>query len=94
MLAGWTPSGWRFLRPSMGWTAWVLESGLSAQFDGVGWAAGVLTAARIDIEGTQIIAAQQPMIENPAGGTIVDSEARAAILGVLNALRAHGLIAS
>jgi hypothetical protein len=93
-LAGWTASGWRFLAPRAGWTAWVAANELAARYDGTAWSEGVLTAARIEIGGTQIVATQQDAIESPVGGSIVDSEARAALLAVLNALRAHGLIAT
>jgi hypothetical protein len=93
-LAGWTASGWRFLAPRAGWTAWVAASGLTARYDGAAWSEGAVAAARIEIGGIQVVAAQQDAIENPVGGTVIDSEARDALSSILNGLRAHGLIAS
>jgi Protein of unknown function (DUF2793) len=93
-LAGWTLSGWRFVTPRAGWTAWVKASGLAARYDGVLWSEGVLTAARIEIGSTQVVATQQVAIENPVGGAVIDSEARATLSSILNGLRSHGLIAS
>lgn len=93
-LAGWTPSGWRFLAPRAGWRAWAADSGLTVRYDGSGWIAGVLAADRIEIGGVQVLAAQQGAIDLPGGGTIIDVEGREALTYVINALRSHGLITS
>jgi hypothetical protein len=93
-LAGWTASGWRFLMPRAGWRAWAADSGLTVRYDGSGWIAGVLAAARVEIGGVQVLAAQQATIDAPDGGTIIDVEAREGLTNVINALRAHGLIAT
>lgn len=39
-----------------------------------------------------VIENQQAAISNPAGGATVDAEARTAIIAILDAMRAHGLI--
>jgi hypothetical protein len=92
-LAGWTPSGWRFLMPRTGWSAWAKDSGLTVRYDGENWIMGALAAARIEINGVQVLAAQQAAIDTPDGGTIIDTEAREVLTNVINALRTHGLIA-
>ncbi|RHW19420.1 DUF2793 domain-containing protein [Sphingomonas gilva] len=91
-LAGWTASGWRFLPPGAGWTAWAKDSGLPARHDGSGWTLGVVSAARVEIGGVQVVSDRQAAIDTPDGGAFVDPEARAALTNVINALRAHGLI--
>jgi hypothetical protein len=48
------------------------------------------------VAGNQVVGARGAAIANPAGGATVDAEARAALVALLDALRAatgHGLIA-
>jgi hypothetical protein len=45
------------------------------------------------IEGKKVVGAQRPGIAPPAGGQVVDSEARLALKAVIEALQAHGLLA-
>lgn len=47
-----------------------------------------------DAAGLQVVGAQQAAISDPAGGATTDAEARAAIASILDALKAHGLIAT
>lgn len=93
-LAGWTASGWRFLAPRRGWSAWAADSGLVVRHDGSGWIAGTVAAALIEIGGVQILSTQQAAIDPPSGGTVIDIEARAALTNIISALQAHGLIAT
>jgi hypothetical protein len=44
------------------------------------------------IDGQIVLRERQPAIPNPAGGTVVDSESRAALEAILDALRTHGMI--
>jgi hypothetical protein len=41
----------------------------------------------------RVVAARQGAIADPTGGSVVDTQARAALGQALSALRAHGLIA-
>lgn len=93
-LAGWTMSGWRFLMPRTGWTAWDRGSGLTVRYDGSNWISGIVSAARIDVEGVQVITTRQDAIASPAGGAVIDAEGRVTLISILNILRAHGLIAT
>jgi len=45
------------------------------------------------VNNIKIIGSQQATINNPAGGTIIDAEARVAIASIITALKNHGLIA-
>lgn len=77
-VAWWTEGGWRFTPAIDGMAAWVAAAAAPARFQGGGWT----------------IAERLPAITAPAGGTTVDSEARAALTAILVALRSHHLIAS
>lgn len=45
------------------------------------------------VNNIKIIGSQQATINNPAGGSIIDAEARVAIASIITALKNHGLIA-
>ncbi|WP_448662333.1 DUF2793 domain-containing protein [Sphingomonas sp. CJ20] len=90
-LAGWTDGGWRFVQPREGLTVWIEEGTEFATFYGGDWHAGELRG-RVFVEGLQVVGKRFSRIAEPQGGSVVDAPARAAIVAVLNALRAHGLI--
>jgi hypothetical protein len=93
MLAIWTDGGWRFIAPRDGTSVYVRDQDADARHVGGGWRIGSLTGVRLVVAGEQVVAARQAAVTVPAGGTVADLEARAAIGAVLDALRAHGLIA-
>lgn len=78
-VAGHTAGGWRLIAPTDGMSLLVKSTGTFAVHSGGAWAVGAQAAAAIG---------------NPAGGTTIDTEARAAIAAMLAALRSHGLIAT
>ena len=90
-LAAWTAAGWRFVAPFEGMRAWVAESHGFALFSDGGWTVGE-AHGRLIVDGVQVVGSQAEPIGDPAGGATVDSEARAAIAGILAALREHGLV--
>lgn len=90
--AGWTAGGWRFGMPMPGMHAWSLADGAEARYADGGWTIGVMTATRLEIAGVQVVGARQSRISEPAGGTVIDAEARNAIGAILAALHTHGLI--
>lgn len=92
-LAGWTEGGWRFVAPREGMTAWVGGADGFARFVGGAWVVGSLAGATLTLGGSQVVGPRRPAIADPAGGAIVDTEARAGLSAVLTALRTHGLIA-
>ena len=61
---------------------------------GGAWETGIVRAQEIRVGGQKVVGAQQPSIVAPAGGSVIDPEARAAISEIIASLRSHGLISS
>jgi hypothetical protein len=91
-LACWTDNGWRFLAPAEGFRAWVLDQQLWAEFVAGAWRIGKLVANAMEVNGHQVIGTRLDAISAPAGGTVMDFEARAAITAIIDRLATHGLI--
>ncbi len=75
-IAGWTAGGWRFVVPRAGTVATLAETGRRAMFLSGEW--------RTDTA--------PPPVADPAGGNVVDVQARSAIAQLLSALRGLQLI--
>lgn len=75
-LAGWTGGGWRFVVPWAGFAVWNRADRSPARFDGEAWRR----------------AGPVPVIGAPAGGDVIDAEARVAIGSMLALMRGHGWI--
>jgi hypothetical protein len=67
-------------------------SGTCAAYRNGAWAIGEVRGSLLMIDDLQVVGPRAAAIESPAGGAVVDTEARTAIAAVLNALRQHGLI--
>ncbi len=91
-LAAYTSGGWRFIPPLEGMIAYVRSSSIWAAFRSSSWELGVLRGSNVTIAGQQIIGGRGAAILGPAGGGVVDVEARTSIGQILTALRLHGLI--
>jgi hypothetical protein len=91
-IACWTDGGWRFVAPQPGMSAWNKAASLPMVFDGSSWRAGELLCSEIRIGGLKVLGTRQPHVPSPSGGTIIDTEARAAIEALAAALMSHGLI--
>ena len=90
-IAGWTPAGWRFVKPCEGTRLWIAADHAFALFSQGGWALG-RSYGRLFIDGVQLVGPRAAAIAEPAGGMTVDAEARSAITSILEALRGHGLV--
>lgn len=93
-VAAFTSSGWRFIPPRPGMVLFVRATGTFATHGSAAWDIGTLKGTRLVLDGTQVAGPQAAAIDNPAGGTVVDAEARSAVEQILAALRGHGLIAT
>lgn len=87
-------AGWRFQQPVEGMSLLVRSSGMQASYRGGAWETGVVRAGEVVVEGNKVVGARAAPVAAPAGGTVVDVQARAAITAILTALRGHGLIAT
>lgn len=79
-IAAWTEAGWRFLAPAPGTTGWLKPAGRRIRWDGSAWRN----------EGPK----DRPpaALSAPAGGAVVDAEARAAIVELQTLLRSLGFV--
>ena len=91
-LASYSDAGWRFIRPHEGTSVFVRSQRVLATFLDGSWEIGTLRASEVIVGEQKVIGARAPAIDTPAGGGTVDVEARAALVEILDALRAHGLI--
>ena len=91
-IAGWTAGGWRFVAPRKGLSARLLSSGQAAICDGSGWGLGEVRAARVLVDGVQVLGARGAAITVPTAGSTIDAELRACVETILIMLRKHGLI--
>lgn len=57
-----------------------------------GWRIGIVNTGTIRIGGVQVVGERLAAVPAPAGGSVIDAEARAAIDAVLARLQEHGLI--
>ena len=93
-IAGWTPGGWRFVAARAGLRARHVASGQEAVCDGAAWQRGDMRAARVLIDGQQVVGARGSAIAVPSGGATIDVEGRACVEMILIAMRNHGLIST
>jgi hypothetical protein len=92
-LAGYTAGGWRFVAAVAGMRALDKVSGQTATYDGAAWVVGTVKGAKLELAGAQVVGARGAAVANPTGGTVVDVEARVALVALLDRMRTHGLIA-
>jgi hypothetical protein len=93
-LAAWTSGGWRFIAPVDGMMLYERTSGTCAAYRNGAWEVGIARAASLVIDGQQVVGGRAAALDSPAGGAVVDVEARSAIDAILTAMRHHGLIAT
>ncbi len=83
--------GWIYTRPAVGSLVWVADEAVFTVFDS-GWSTGGWPAAALRIAGRTVLGAPPTSISAPAGGGVVDAEARAILVAIANALRDQGII--
>jgi hypothetical protein len=88
----WTGGGWRFVAPAAGIRVWNEAAGAEWRWTGTSWSDGTLFGSKLFVGGQQVVSQRQPAIASPSGGTIIDTEVRAAVDQIIVALKTHGLI--
>lgn len=91
-VAAFTAGGWLLLPPSEGMQFLIRSTGTIAAFVGGAWEVGQVRAAKLLINGQQVVGSREAAIASPSGGTTVDSQARETLDQILVTLRQHGLI--
>ena len=91
-VAAFTGGGWRFVEPFDGLCAFVRSESVWMLHRAGDWELGIVRGSSLVLDGEQVVGSRRPAIASPSGGTMIDSQARAAIEQVLGALRDHGLI--
>lgn len=92
-LAMLTAGGWRFVAPRAGLRIEVADEGMAYRHDGSSWLPEAVRQDGYYVDGQRIVGPRRDAIADPAGGSVVDVEVRAAMAQLLAALRSHGLIA-
>lgn len=93
-IACWSEGGWRFIAPRAGLAIAVADRGHALFHDGTQWRDEAIRSDGLYLDGVRVLRERQAGIAAPAGGAVIDAEARSAVAAILAALRSHGLIAS
>lgn len=91
-IASFGSGGWRYAVPREGCVAWLRDVQRFAVRAAAGWTDDGWPAAGIRIGSRLALAGTAPVVTPPAGGAIVDAEARAAITTLVLALRGQGVL--
>lgn len=92
-IAAFTSAGWKFVAPRVGMVLRNSATQTHVSYEAAGWETGTLRVERVLVDDAQVVGGRRGAIADPAGGGVVDSEGRNAIIAILEALRQHGLIA-
>lgn len=91
-IAQYHAGGWNFVEPVDGCLAWIKGEAVFAYRSGGEWRSDAWPVKGLKIDDAMLLAPPQPAIADPASGSVVDAEARMALVQILAALRQHGLI--
>lgn len=83
--------GWHFAAPVKGCLAWIVDEAVFSVYDD-GWSVGGWPAEGLRVSGRQVMSASPVSITAPGGGSIVDSQCRAALVQLISALRDQGIV--
>ncbi|MGI4878257.1 MAG: DUF2793 domain-containing protein [Janthinobacterium lividum] len=84
--------GWSFIAPRDGCLAYVRDEGVFAVSAGGSWHAAAWPVRALSVNGRTMLAATPVAVASPAGGTVIDVEARTALAALTAAMRAMGLV--
>lgn len=92
-IATYSDGGWRFVTALEGALVVDKASGQMLVRRSSGWETGVVRAQEVRVNDQVVVRERQPAVPDPAGGTVIDGQCRAAVAAILATLRTHGLIA-
>jgi len=72
----------------------IASEGIYAIYRGGAWSFGEVRTSALVVSGNQVAGARASAVADPAGGTTIDTQARATLAILLTSLREHGLIAN
>jgi len=90
-IAAFTAAGWSYIAPRDGCLAWVRAAGVFAILRSGSWQAGAWPVRTLAVNGRTMLGASVVPLISPAGGSVIDTEARAAINAIAGILRSMGL---
>ena len=92
-IASFSAGGWRFVAPREGCIAWLRDVARFAVLTGAGWRSDGWPVAGLRIGSRLALASTPPAVATPAGGSVIDVEARAKLAELIGGLRTLGLLA-
>lgn len=93
-IASYGAGGWRYVTPQQGCVAWLRDVQRFAVFTAEGWRDDGWPVAALRIGPRTVLGGGMSVVPAPAGGTVIDTEARAAIAALVAGLRIQGLVAA
>lgn len=87
-------TGWSFIEPRDGCLAYIRDEGVFAVRAAGSWRSDAWPVRALAIAGRTVLAANPVAVAPAIGGTVVDTQARAALDALTDALRAMGLVAA
>ena len=92
-LAIWTAGGWRFASPREGMLVWLIDAGVFAVYRSGDWRSDAWSVGALEIGARIVLGGAPPVVALPAGGVVIDVQARAALAQLSAALLDLGLLA-
>lgn len=92
-IAAFSDGGWRFVAPVEGMQLLDRASGQLVVRRSASWENGIVRAQELRINGMTVVRERQAAVPDPTGGSVMDTQCRAAVAAILASLRTHGLIA-
>ena len=93
-LAEWNGSAWRMTESQSGTLCWIADEAILAVFGANIWNADFLPVSGLRIGSAEIFGAPRAEVMEPAGGSVIDVQARAVIGLLLGYLRTQGIVGS
>ena len=91
--AEWDGSAWQYSNLPLGFICWIVDEAILCARTDFGWTAR-LPVEGLAVDGRVLCSSPPSSVAEPSGGSVVDAEARAVIVQLLQALRDQGMISA